>query len=316
MQYLHEPTNLLITGAIDDIWVDPKGRLLVVDYKSTSTTKEIDINDGTPWKDAYKRQMEIYQWLLEMNGFKVSDTGYWVYVNADAVTVAEQQRLRLLDLTEAETKDALVRWIARSVREQAVTMEDMQSFVEKTIDVILGTQLLAHLYASKFALRDSVSKLVQRLLIEEAERRFRALLAEGNIVPSREEQWHIPQSLTLLHPMKESFSKHLFDRCDDLNGEELVLARQLDAHANVAKNSMGLHLQGYRPHRFYPDFIVRTNNGAWWVLEYKGADRIGSLDTTYKEELGKIWSEVCGDSFHFRLVGEDDIADLMETLST
>ena len=83
VQFLHEKTNLLITGAIDDIWVTPKGQLLVVDYKSTSTTKEIDINDGTPWKEAYKRQMEIYQWLLEMNGFNVSDTGYWVYVNAD-----------------------------------------------------------------------------------------------------------------------------------------------------------------------------------------------------------------------------------------
>jgi len=83
VQYLHEPTNLLITGAIDDIWVTPKGQLLVVDYKSTSTTKDIDINDGTPWKEAYKRQMEIYQWLLEKNGFDVSDTGYWVYVNAD-----------------------------------------------------------------------------------------------------------------------------------------------------------------------------------------------------------------------------------------
>ncbi|MBT4393054.1 MAG: Dna2/Cas4 domain-containing protein [Candidatus Peribacter sp.] len=83
VRHLHEPTNLLITGAVDDIWVTPEGQLLVVDYKSTSTTKEIDINDGTPWKDAYKRQMEIYQWLLEKNGFNVSDTGYWVYVNAD-----------------------------------------------------------------------------------------------------------------------------------------------------------------------------------------------------------------------------------------
>ena len=83
VQYLHEPTNLLITGAVDDIWTDPEGKLLVVDYKSTSTQKEIDINDGTPWKEAYKRQMEIYQWLLEKNGFEVSDTGYWVYVNAD-----------------------------------------------------------------------------------------------------------------------------------------------------------------------------------------------------------------------------------------
>ncbi|MBU2259802.1 PD-(D/E)XK nuclease family protein [Patescibacteria group bacterium] len=93
VQYLHEPTNLLITGAIDDIWVDPKGKLLVVDYKSTSTTKEIDINDGTPWKEAYKRQMEIYQWLLEKNGFKVSDTGYWVYVNADTDQDAFDEKL-------------------------------------------------------------------------------------------------------------------------------------------------------------------------------------------------------------------------------
>ena len=83
VQYLHEPTNLIITGAVDDIWVTPEEQLLVVDYKSTSTTKEIDINDGTPWKDGYKRQMEIYQWLLRRNGFDVSDTGYFVYVNAD-----------------------------------------------------------------------------------------------------------------------------------------------------------------------------------------------------------------------------------------
>ena len=83
VQFLHEKTNLLITGAIDDIWVDPKGKLLIVDYKSTSTRKKIDLNDGTPWKEAYKRQMEIYQWLLDKNGFDVSDVGYWVYVNAD-----------------------------------------------------------------------------------------------------------------------------------------------------------------------------------------------------------------------------------------
>jgi len=53
-----------------------------VDYKSTSTTKKIDLNDGTPWKEGYKRQMEIYQWLLRRSGFKVSNTGYFVYVNA------------------------------------------------------------------------------------------------------------------------------------------------------------------------------------------------------------------------------------------
>ncbi len=80
VRYLDRKTNFLVYGAIDDLWVDRKGTLFVVDYKSTSTGKEITLEDE--WKQAYKRQMEIYQWLLRRNGFDVSDTGYFVYVNA------------------------------------------------------------------------------------------------------------------------------------------------------------------------------------------------------------------------------------------
>lgn len=79
IQYLHEKTNLIITGAIDDMWTDPKGRLHVVDYKATS--KDGEVNIDADWQDGYKHQMEIYQWLFRRNGFTVSDTGYFVYVN-------------------------------------------------------------------------------------------------------------------------------------------------------------------------------------------------------------------------------------------
>jgi hypothetical protein len=30
---------------------------------------------------SYKRQLEVYQWLLRANGFAVNDTGYFVYTN-------------------------------------------------------------------------------------------------------------------------------------------------------------------------------------------------------------------------------------------
>ena len=80
VQFLHQPTNLLITGAIDDAWVRPNGELIVVDYKSTSKDGEVTLEDK--WKDSYKRQMDIYQWLLRQNGFRVSKTGYFVYANA------------------------------------------------------------------------------------------------------------------------------------------------------------------------------------------------------------------------------------------
>ncbi len=79
VQYFHEPTGLLITGAVDDIWVNPKGELHVVDYKATS--KQGEVNIDADWQHSYKRQMEIYQWLLRKNGFPVSRRGYFVYCN-------------------------------------------------------------------------------------------------------------------------------------------------------------------------------------------------------------------------------------------
>jgi len=79
IQYLHKPTNLLITGAIDDVWVNPQKELIIVDYKATAKNGEIGIN--ADWQAGYRRQMEIYQWLFRQNGFKVSNTAYFVYCN-------------------------------------------------------------------------------------------------------------------------------------------------------------------------------------------------------------------------------------------
>jgi len=76
---LHKPTNLIIRGGIDDIWVNPKGELIVVDYKATSKKDEVNLN--AEWQNSYKRQMEVYQWLFRHNDFKVSDTGYFIYAN-------------------------------------------------------------------------------------------------------------------------------------------------------------------------------------------------------------------------------------------
>ena len=80
--YHHEATDLIITGSVDDVWIDTDTEeLVIVEYKSTSTTKDIDLNDGTPWKEQYKRQIDIYQWLFKMNGFKVADDSVFLYSN-------------------------------------------------------------------------------------------------------------------------------------------------------------------------------------------------------------------------------------------
>jgi hypothetical protein len=79
VQMLHEPTNLLVFGGIDDLWVMPDGTAIVVDYKATA--KDRDVNINADWQISYKRQVEVYQWLLRKNGLTVSDTAYFVYTN-------------------------------------------------------------------------------------------------------------------------------------------------------------------------------------------------------------------------------------------
>lgn len=80
VQFLHTPTNLIITGAIDDLWQDSEGEYVVVDYKATSKKERITALEQD-WHRGYKRQLEVYQWLLRKNGYAVSDTAYWVYCN-------------------------------------------------------------------------------------------------------------------------------------------------------------------------------------------------------------------------------------------
>jgi len=97
VRYVHKPTNLLIFGAIDDLWENSKGEYVVVDYKATSKAEEItELNKD--WQDSYKRQMEVYQWLLRQKGYKVSDTGYFVYCNGKADAEAFDAKLEF-DIT-------------------------------------------------------------------------------------------------------------------------------------------------------------------------------------------------------------------------
>ena len=73
------------------MWVNPEGEYIVVDYRSTAKDTEVTLD--ADWQISYKRQMEIYQWLFRKNGFKVSNTGYFVYCNGNTHKEAFDGRL-------------------------------------------------------------------------------------------------------------------------------------------------------------------------------------------------------------------------------
>lgn len=85
MNTVHEPSNIKLGGGLDDVWLNTEtNQLHIVDYKSTSqksAEKEITLDDK--WKASYKRQMDMYVWIMRRKGFDVSSIGYFLYCDGD-----------------------------------------------------------------------------------------------------------------------------------------------------------------------------------------------------------------------------------------
>ncbi len=82
IEFKEPETGLTVSGGVDDIWEKDDKSLIIVDYKSTSKDGSITELSDSPWDQQYKRQLGVYRWLLEQNGFTVNETGYLVYANA------------------------------------------------------------------------------------------------------------------------------------------------------------------------------------------------------------------------------------------
>lgn len=115
IKFFHEPTNLTIKGGIDDVWVNGKSELHIVDYKATSKTAEVNLD--AEWQQGYKRQMEVYQWLFRKNGFDVSDIGYFVYCNGNTDRKAFDAKLEFdIKVIPYKGNDGWVEGVIREIK--------------------------------------------------------------------------------------------------------------------------------------------------------------------------------------------------------
>lgn len=119
IEYFHESTNFVVFGGVDDIWQEKNGKLIVVDYKATSKDAEVTLD--AEWQDGYKRQMEVYQWLLRRNDFNVSDTGYFVYANGKRDREAFDGKLEFdVKLIPYTGKD---NWVEKTLHEMKACLD-------------------------------------------------------------------------------------------------------------------------------------------------------------------------------------------------
>ena len=92
IRHHHLDTNFLVYGAIDDCWFDTmNNKIVLADYKTTAASydsKTLKIKDaslsekGAPHKYWYKKQIEIYSWIFQQQGFDISKISYFLFCSA------------------------------------------------------------------------------------------------------------------------------------------------------------------------------------------------------------------------------------------
>lgn len=89
---LHPQTQFKVCGKLDDVWVTPKNELIVADYKATAS--ETPVTFDSPYRQQYKRQLDIYAWILKGMGFNIHSKAYLVYANASKAPAAFNNQLQ------------------------------------------------------------------------------------------------------------------------------------------------------------------------------------------------------------------------------
>ena len=78
VRWLDTETGWTLFGAVDDLWLGADGQVLVVDYKATSKAGPLSADQLYP---GFRRQAEIYQFLVAQQGLTVNDRAWFVWTN-------------------------------------------------------------------------------------------------------------------------------------------------------------------------------------------------------------------------------------------
>jgi hypothetical protein len=80
VRWTDDETGWTLCGAVDDLWQARSGELIVADYKATART---EMPGPQNVYASYRRQMDVYQFLVRRQGFTVSNRAWFVYTNGD-----------------------------------------------------------------------------------------------------------------------------------------------------------------------------------------------------------------------------------------
>ena len=217
------------------------------------------------------------------------------------------------------TKEDLLTWFREKIQRGFISIEEMSSYLKKIIDNLLIKYSLSELSTHQYQIKESVERKINEIIDNITERKFNELVKKQLLVSSGE-CFKFGENINLLQVAPDNFNKHLYEKAGKMNKEELDFISKLDLMENINwwfrnPEVNGFYIQGWRKQKFYPDFIAKTKNGNYFVLEYKGEHLIGSEDSDYKKAIGKNWERLSEKNYHFEWIEKNNINVILNKIS-
>lgn len=209
------------------------------------------------------------------------------------------------------TEDDLLLWFRIKIQRGFIAIEEMSSYLKKVIDKLLARHSLSALSAHRYQIKETAENKIDEIVDKLTEKKF-GELAKKQLLISHGEGFILGDSISLLQVSPDNFNKHLYEKAGKMNKEELDFAGRLNALDNVYwwfrnPEMSGFYIQGWKKHKFYPDFIVKTKNGNYVVAEYKGEYLATGEDSDYKKAIGVKWEKLSGAGYHFKWVEKKNL---------
>lgn len=224
-----------------------------------------------------------------------------------------QGKLLLVLYPEDFSIEEVSAWLKRNVRQGVISSDEMGQFIDQVMKDLSAKykHTVEELSLNRFRLKEKIQEEISKIIQSFAKESFDKL-DKANVIRVDEAYYDPGKSILISRLSDERFQKHLFERAGIMNSEETEFAMRVDALENISwwfrsREKEDFYLQGWKPNKFYPDFIIKTKKGVYVLAEYKGEDRITNEDTQYKVELGEYWQGLTNGKHRFLLVTRKNI---------
>jgi len=312
-----------------------KGKPDQTEFKKVTTDNDISVplvsvttNEGKLRAFSYRSDL-CPGFSLEGEGYKfeladIED----IYAKVFKIDVEEKGKI-----TAKEQKDLILKSeglfdyslgdlcaeVTDNVRFLTISRNEIALFVQKAINLLLEKtgKDFSLLALHKYDLAKKIKMLIQKSLDTYTKKIFERLQKENRLKAKINYQFEDPIRLFIQEP--KEYKKHFYERAHFMNKEEKLLADEFERADNILwwlrnVERQGFYIQGFLNGRFYPDFVVKTKKGNYFVLEYKGEQLVSADEAKYKDSIGKIWQSLAGDKYFFRMVEKKDINAISEEI--